>query len=112
MTYTPAFENGIGTSMTTTAAESIASRDARLEARVSRTQKDLLRRAAALSGRTLSDFVVASAQEAAARIIQDHEALHLSQAEQTRFVKALLSAPPPGPRLRKAAAAYRKNRGL
>ena len=37
-------------------------RDARLEARVSAAQKNLLQQAAALSGRTLSEFVVASAQ--------------------------------------------------
>lgn len=39
-------------------------RGARLEARVSPLQKSLFQRAAALSGRTPSEFVVASAQEA------------------------------------------------
>jgi uncharacterized protein (DUF1778 family) len=87
-------------------------RTARLEARVSRTQKDLLQRAAALSGRTLSEFVVASAQEAAAKVIRDHDTIRLSRAEQTAFVKALLSPPAPSRRLRKAAAAYKKSRGL
>lgn len=82
-------------------------RGARLEARVSHKQKDLLQRAAALSGRTLSEFVVASAQEAAARVIQEHDTIRLSQIEQTAFVKALLSPPMPSPRLRKAAAAYK-----
>ena len=43
------------------------SRGARLEARISPTQKSVLQRAAALSGRTLSEFVVASAQEAASK---------------------------------------------
>jgi uncharacterized protein (DUF1778 family) len=98
--------------MPTLAAESVdRGRDARLEARVSRTQKSLLQRAAALSGRTLSEFVVASAQ-AAAKVIQDHDTIQLSRAEQTAFVRALLKPPSPSRRLRKAAAAYRKNRGL
>ena len=47
------------------------SRGARLEARISVEQKAVLQQAAALSGRTLSEFVVASAQEAANRVIQD-----------------------------------------
>jgi uncharacterized protein (DUF1778 family) len=95
-----------------TATESTAkSRGARLEARVSRVQKDLLQRAAALSGRTLSEFVVASAQEAAAKVIQDHDTIRLTNAEQTAFVKTLLNAPAPGARSRKAAAAYKKARG-
>jgi uncharacterized protein (DUF1778 family) len=99
--------------MPTTAAESIDSgRGARLEARVSRTQKNLLQRAAALSGRTLSEFVVASAQAAATKVIQDHDTIQLSRAEQTAFVKTLLNPPAPSRRLRKAAAAYKKNRGL
>ena len=99
--------------MPTPAAESAdRGRDARLEARVSRTQKSLLQRAAALSGRTLSEFVVASAQAAATKVIQDHETIQLSQAEQTAFVRALLKPPSRSRRLRKAAAAYKKSRGL
>jgi uncharacterized protein (DUF1778 family) len=86
-------------------------RDARLEARISATQKARLQQAAALSGRTLSEFVVASAQEAAARIIQEHEAIRLSRTEQVAFVNALLKPPAPPARLRRAAAAYRKQVG-
>ncbi len=84
------------------------SRGARLEARISPTQKSVLQRAAALSGRTLSEFVVASAQEAASKVIQEHELIRLSRAEQTAFVKALLSPRAPSANLRKAAAAYKK----
>jgi uncharacterized protein (DUF1778 family) len=93
---------------TAAAAATDNSRGARLEARISPTQKSVLQRAAALSGRTLSEFVVASAQDAAAKVIHDHELIRLSRAEQTAFVKVLLSPPPPGAGLRKAAAAYKK----
>ncbi len=88
------------------------SRGARLEARISVEQKALLQQAAALSGRTLSEFVVASAQEAASRVIQDHETIRLSRTEQIAFVTALLNPPPPNDRLRQAAAAYRKQMGF
>lgn len=95
-----------------TAATLELPRGARLEARVSSAQKNLLQRAAALSGRTLSEFVVASAQDAATRVIEAHENIRLTQAEQTAFVKTLLDPPAPSQRLRKAAAAYKKQLGL
>ena len=88
------------------------SRGARLEARISVQQKIVLQQAATLSGRTLSEFVVASAQEAASRIIQEHETIRLGRAEQIAFVRALLDPPAPNARLRKAAATYRKQLGL
>ena len=88
------------------------SRSARLEARVSSAQKDLFQRAAALTGRTLSELVVESTQEAASRIVQEHELIRLTRSEQEAFVSALLSPPPPGERLRSAVARYREQTGL
>ena len=87
-------------------------RAARLEARMTTGQKALLQHAATLSGRTLSEFVIASAQEAAAKVIQEHETIRLSRAEQIAFVTALLKPRAPGARLRKAAANYRRRTGL
>ena len=87
-------------------------RAARLEARVTPEQKAMLQQAAVLSGRTLSEFVVASAQEAAERVIQEHETIRLSRAEQIAFVTTLLDPPAPGERLRQAAATYRQQMGL
>ncbi len=87
-------------------------RDARLEARMTTAQKALLQQAAALSGRTLSEFVLASAQEAAAKVIQEHEAIRLSRSEQVAFVTALLKPRAPNARLRKAAEKYRQQMGL
>mgnify|MGYP001366501337 FL=1 len=86
-------------------------RDARLEARVSAAQKSLLQQAAALSGRTLSEFVVASAQDAARRVIAEHESIRLSREEQLAFVQALLNPPEPNARLRRAAKSYRQKVG-
>ena len=87
-------------------------RCAHLEIRLSAEQKTMMQRAAVLSGRTLREFVVASAQEAADRVIREHETIRLSRAEQVAFVSALLDPPAPNARLRKAAAAYRKTLGL
>jgi uncharacterized protein (DUF1778 family) len=53
-------------------------RGARFEAGVSAAQKSLLQHAAALSGRTLSDFVVTSAARAAHRVIYAETARHFA----------------------------------
>lgn len=82
-------------------------RNARLEARVSSDQKSLFQQAATLSGRTLSEFVIESTQEAAARIIKEHEIIRLARDEQEAFVSFLLSSSKPGARLSKAARSYR-----
>ena len=84
------------------------SREARLEVRVSAAQKSLLQRAAALSGRTLSEFVVTSAQDAARRVIAEHASISLSREEQLAFVQALLQPPEPNARLERAAKTYRR----
>ncbi len=98
--------------MQTSRDVSAKTRGARLEARISAEQKALFQQAATLSARTLSEFVVASAQEAAARIIQAHETIALTRDEQIRFVSALLDAPAPNARLSKAARQYRAQTGV
>jgi uncharacterized protein (DUF1778 family) len=67
-------------------------RTERLEARITRGQKSLFRRAAKLQGRTLSDFIVQAASEAAKRVVQEHQVITLTAQEQAVFVEALLSA--------------------
>lgn len=88
--------------------EEQASKGARLEARVTEAQKALLLRAAHLTGRSLSEFVVTSAQEAARRTVREHETMKLSLRDQKAFVAALLEPPAPGRRLRQAAKRYRR----
>ena len=87
-------------------------RNARLEARVSSDQKDFFQRAAKLTGRTLSELVIDSTQEAAAKIVQEHEVIRLSREEQVAFVNALLAPSKPGARLKKAVQRYRQKAGL
>ncbi|MFT7724031.1 MAG: DUF1778 domain-containing protein [Roseateles sp.] len=87
-------------------------RNARLEARISSDQKDFFQRAATLTGRTLSELVIDSTQEAAAKIVQAHEAVRLSREEQVAFVSALLTPSEPGARLQQAVQRYRQQAGL
>ncbi len=87
-------------------------REARLEARVTDAQKAVLQKAAVLSGRNLSEFVVAAAHEAAVRLLREHETIRLSREGQIAFVSALLAPGKPNARLKKAAAAYRTQLGL
>jgi uncharacterized protein (DUF1778 family) len=80
----------------------------RLEARVSRDQKIRLMQAAELEGSTLTDFIVRAAQEAANKTLERMEVLKLTARDRETFVNALIMAPPPSPRLRQAAARYKK----
>ena len=81
----------------------------RFEARLNADKKKLLKSAADLSGRTLTDFVVNSACEAAVRIIQEYQQLHLSVTDRDIFIKALLNPPKPSNNLLKAAKIYKKD---
>lgn len=76
---------------------------ARLEARLPASIYATLKRAAQLKGRTVSDFVVNAAYEAAQRAIEEDNLIRLSLEDQQRFVSALISPPPPNEALRLAA---------
>jgi uncharacterized protein (DUF1778 family) len=80
----------------------------RLEARITADQKALFQRAADLSGRSLTDFVVSSLQEAAEEVVRSHEVMRLSARDSAALIEALLNPPPPNENLRAAAERYRK----
>lgn len=83
-------------------------RTARLEARLPASVYDLLKRAAELQGRSLSDFVVSSAREAAERAIAEHDVLRLSREDQIQFVESLLNPPPIADALKRAFESHRE----
>jgi uncharacterized protein (DUF1778 family) len=85
---------------------------ARLEARLTQEQKELLLAAAQISGFSLTEFVVASAVEAAKRTIQEQTILKLSKSDREVFVNALLNPPEPGEKLRDSAKRYKQRMGL
>jgi uncharacterized protein (DUF1778 family) len=83
----------------------------RLEARVTAEQKTLIEHAAALQGRTVTDFVLTSVQEAARRAITEHQQLALSVRDTRTFVEALLNPKSVNDRLRETVRRYRDARG-
>jgi uncharacterized protein (DUF1778 family) len=98
--------------MVTTAPEAApGGKPERLEARLTSEQKNLLQRAAEIEGRSLTDFVVSSAQTVAKQVIQEHELLILSAKDREVFISALLNPAPPNEKLRRAVRRYKLKRG-
>ncbi len=81
---------------------------ARLEARISADLHAMLKRAAGMQGRTITDFVVAAVQQAAQQAIEQADVVRLSLADQTVFANALLKPPKPNAALKRAFASQRK----
>lgn len=84
----------------------------RLEARVTREQKQLISRAAALRGFSVTEFIVASAQDAATETIKEFEMLSLHDEARDVFVDAILHPRAPNEAARKAARRYMEQNGL
>ena len=82
---------------------------ARLEARLPAGIHALLKRAAEMQGRTLTDFVVSAAHLAAVRTIEDAEIVRLSVEDQRRVAAALLNPPKPAAALRRG---FKRRRSL
>ena len=83
----------------------------RLEARLTREQKQLINRAAALRGSSVTEFIVASAQQAAAETIKDFEMLTLHDEARDVFVNAVLHPRAPNAAARKAGRRYMEQHG-
>lgn len=83
----------------------------RVEARLNPDQKRRIEHAARLRGTSISDFMVSSADAAAARAIEQHEVWTLSGRDRKVFVESLLKPPTPSRRMKAAARRYRKRVG-
>src|SRR5688572_338759 len=83
----------------------------RFDARLNEDQKLLIQRAADMEGRSLTDFVLHSAELAAERTIQERAVLVLTARETETFIDALLHPPKPGTVLRTATRRYRESFG-
>lgn len=82
---------------------------ARLEARLPLDIHAMLKRAAEIEGRTLTDFVVTAARDAAMRTIEKAAVIRLSIEDQRQVAEAILNPPKPTPALRKA---FKRRRDL
>ena len=83
-------------------------RTARIEARIAPDALAAVKRAAEIQGRSISDFVVAAAEEAANRTIEQAHIIRLSLEDQRRFAEAIINPPDPAPALRRAFRRHRK----
>jgi uncharacterized protein (DUF1778 family) len=60
----------------------------------------------------VTDFVLTSVQDAARRVIEDHQRLDLSVRDSQAFVEALLNPQPVNDRLRDTVRRYREATGV
>ena len=82
---------------------------ARLEARLPASVYALLKRAAELKGRSITDFVVSAAHAAAQCTIEEEGIMRLSAQDQLRFAEALINPPAPQGTLKRAMRRHRQN---
>lgn len=80
---------------------------ARLEARITPDLQALLKRAAELEGRSVTDFVITAARAAAEQRVEQEQVIRLSLEDQQAFVEAILNPPRPTPALRRAFQRHR-----
>ena len=86
-----------------------AEQTSRLEARLPASVYATLKRAAQLKGRSLTDFVVSAAHDAAQRAIEEDSLLRLSAEDQQRFAEALIHPPVPNAALNHAKRLHLEN---
>ncbi len=84
------------------------SRTARIEARIAPDALAVVKRAAELQGRSVSDFVVAAAQDAAQRTIAETHIIRLAAEDQRRFAEALLNPPSLAPAMERARDSHNR----
>ena len=89
-------------------ASSASRAAARFEARITADVQRQLKRAAQLEGRSLTDFVMSAALEAAQRTIERTEAILVSVEDHARLMEALRDPPEPTRALRDAFKAHRE----
>ena len=83
------------------------SRTARIEARIAPEALTVVKRAAELQGRSLSDFLVASAVDMAQRTIEETSIIRLALEDQRALADAIMNPPPLAPALERAIDRYR-----
>lgn len=82
----------------------------RINFRLDRKKKELIERAAAIKGMSLTDFAVATLHREASEVVQHEQTLILSDRDRDAFLAALDNPPKPAAKLLRAAAAYRRAR--
>jgi uncharacterized protein (DUF1778 family) len=85
-----------------------ATRSQRVEARIAPDALAVVRRAAEIQGRSVSDFLVAAAIKDANRTIEETQLIRLSVEDQQRFAEMLINPPPLAPAMKRALEAHKR----
>lgn len=83
-----------------------ARRTARIDARIPFEALAMVKRAAEIEGRSVSEFVIEAAQQAARKTIEDTHVIRLAADDQLRFAQMLLEPAPLSPATERARAAH------
>ncbi|MGE0387602.1 MAG: DUF1778 domain-containing protein [Gammaproteobacteria bacterium] len=83
------------------------SRTARIEARIAPDALAIVKRAAELQGRSVSEFVVESALSAAQKVIEESQIIRLAIEDQVAIAEALLNPPPLTAAMKRAIKRHR-----
>lgn len=75
----------------------------RIDLRLSDEDKNMIEEAAAMSNQTITQFMVASASERAAEVIEQHRRLILNEESWNQVMDAISNPPAPNERLKRAA---------
>jgi len=82
---------------------------ARLAARLTKSQKEFFELSASLSGfKSLSDFVIHSTQQVATRIVEQHSPILATEQDKKLFFNTLINSSKPNKSLKEAARQYQK----
>lgn len=83
-----------------------AEKSKRIEIRVTSEQKKRIERAAFLQGRSVTEFLVSSAQATAEKVLYEAATLRLHERDSQQFVDALLAPPTPAKGAKNAVRRY------
>ncbi len=82
-------------------------RSARIEARIAPEALLIVKRAAEIQGRSVSDFVVDSALSMAQKAIEETQIIRLAVEDQRAIAESILNPPPLAPAMERAIDRYR-----
>jgi uncharacterized protein (DUF1778 family) len=86
-------------------------KNVRLDFRLNRQLKELIERAALLTGQNVSDFAVSVLAERARQVVQEHETTVLSDRDRDLFLAMLDRDAEPNEALKKAAKRFKQRNG-
>jgi uncharacterized protein (DUF1778 family) len=82
-------------------------RSSRIEARITPENLAVIKRAAEIQGRSVSDFIATAAQEVAHRTIEETHIIRLSVEQHEQFMEAIRNPPPLAPAMKRAIERHR-----